>query len=174
MMNLTLGEKKQRKARNIKRFALCLVVLFIAGGGLGYLLTVNPDETTRPLEVVRGTGTDIEGMQLMFIGPEELEVRWDDVTGHALSCVRISGWIKNDSEKKIVKFENLACRVKDNKGNVIWEDLDLEFLDRFGPGKYDRYTLEPHEYIDFSVFPICNTSVHVFELSVENAEVINR
>ncbi|MBT4511419.1 MAG: hypothetical protein HOC20_04310 [Chloroflexi bacterium] len=173
MKNETLGEKKQRKARNIKRFALCSIILFVVGGGAGYMLTVNPDESTHPLDIVRGTGTNIEELQLMFIGPEELEIRWDDMTGHVLSCVRISGWIKNDSESKTVKFENVACRIKDEKGNIIWEDLDLEFLDRFGPGKYDRYTLGPHEYIDFSVFPICNRAAHVIELSVEEAAIID-
>lgn len=173
-MKSMLGARKERRTRIIKRLALCSLILFIAGGGLGYIISIDPEKSTKPLDIVRGTGTDQEGFQLVFNGPSELEVKWDEVMGHALSCTQISGWIRNNSTKDSVRFKSIACRVRNNSGDIIWDNPDIEFLDRYGPGQYEKFMLEPNEYIDFIVFPLCTTEASSFELVIVDAEVIGR
>lgn len=173
-MKSMLGARKERKTRIVKRLVFCSLILLIAGGGLGYIISIDPDKSTKPLDIVRGTGTDTEALQLVFSGPSELEVKWDEVGGHALSCTQISGWIRNNSTNDSVKFKSIACRVRNNSGDIIWDNPDIGFLDRFGPGQYEKFILEPNEYIDFIVFPLCTTEASSFELVIVDAEVIER
>lgn len=171
-MNVMLGERKELKARRIKQLTVGLLILFVAGGSLGYFLRIDPEDSTHPLDIVQGTGTNVEGLQLVFVGPDELEVKWEETMGHALSCTQISGWIRNNSGQHTVRFKSIAGRIKNAAGDVIWEEKDLEFMERFGPGHNERYALGPNEYIDFMVFPLCTTEARKFELAVVEDEVI--
>lgn len=162
-MRDTLGEKHQRRARKRKQFVLMAMVLVVGVGGTGYLFTIDPAESTHPTDIVQGTGVDWEGVQMVFLGPPELVVDWDEVIGQALSCTWVSGWIRNKSDREIVRFDSIFCRARDADGNVIWE---VPYMEDAGP-----FQLNPTEYLDFRVIPICTTETKVFELEIIDAEV---
>jgi len=160
-----LGEKKERRARKRKRFAVGLLILLVAAGSLGYVFSINPDKSTHPMDIVQGTGASLEGFQMVFSGPSELSVKWDKVIGQAWSIALVSGWVQNVSTKT-VKFQSLEYRVKDKDGNIVWEEQDSQFT--------GEISLGPGEYIDFDVMPICKRAARIFELVAVGAEVINQ
>jgi len=102
---------------------------------------------------------------MLYSGPPELKIKWDDVIGQAWSIAYVTGWAQNVSTRTI-RFENIIYRVRDKDGNIIWEEED----DRVAGG----FTLEPIEYIDFDIMPICKRPAETFELVVEGATVLNR
>ncbi len=161
----TLGERKERRRHWRHRlvfFILCCVVFF---GCVGYLFSLDPEDSTNPMDIVQGTGSEMEEFEMLYSGPPELKIKWDDVIGQAWSIAYVTGWAQNVSTRTI-RFENIIYRVRDKDGNIIWEEED----DRVAGG----FTLEPIEYIDFDIMPICKRPAETFELVVEGATVLNR
>ncbi len=117
------------------------------------------------MDIVQGTGIDMEGFEVVYYGPSELKVKWDELYGQAWSIAYVTGWVQNASTS-IISFESILYRVKDKEGNVIWESKDDRFLSGF--------TMEPIEYFGFDVMPICKQPAQTFELVVEGAEVLER
>jgi len=117
------------------------------------------------MDIVQGTGSDMEGFEVVYYGPSELKVKWDELFGQAWSIAYVTGWVQNASTS-IISFESILYRVKDKEGNIIWELKDDRFLSGF--------TMEPIEYFDFNVMPICKRPAQTFELVVEGAEVLER
>ncbi|MDY6911627.1 MAG: hypothetical protein SVM79_04640 [Chloroflexota bacterium] len=158
-MKYTLGEIKEQKARKIKRIALGLFILVVIGGSIGYIYTKNPEQTQKPTDVAMGTGAQLE---TIFIGPSELEIKWDEVIGHAWSISLVSGWIVNKStENKSIEFDSIWYSVQDQNGEVIWQTPDQLFWE-LGGGE-----LKPGDYHDFSVIPICRREAKSFVVSIE-------
>jgi len=85
--------------------------------------------------------------------------------GQAWSIAYVTGWAQNASTS-VVSFESILYRVKDEEGNIIWVEEDVRFPDGF--------TLEPIEYFDFNVMPVCKRPAHTFELVVEGDRVIKK
>ncbi len=161
----TLGELKQRSIRKRNLFVSVSIILLSVGVSLWFLFNTDPDESPDPLDFVQGTGVDMEGFQMVYEGPSELEVRWDEVIGQAWSIAYVSGWVRNTSQEA-VECRNIVYRVKDPDGNIMWEITD----ERFSGG----FDLQPGSYIDFDVLPICKRSAEIFELSVEVAVILNQ
>ena len=161
----TLGERKTRRRRRRLQLEVFLLCCVICCSCVGYLFSLDPEDSTDPMDIVQGTGSDMEGFEVVYYGPSELKVKWDELFGQAWSIAYITGWIQNASTS-IISFESILYRVKDKEGNIIWESKDDRFLSGF--------TMEPIEYFDFNVMPICKRPAQTFELVVEGAEVLER
>ncbi len=164
-MFYTLGEHRERRRQNRNRFVLFVLCCTVIAGCTGYLFSLDSENGTNPTDIVQGTGDNMGEFEVAYSGPSELKVKWDEVIGQAWSIAYVTGWAQNASTKDI-RFKNIIYRVKDENGNIIWEDTD----DRFAGG----FTLEPMEYFDFGVMPICQRPAKIFEMAVEDADLINR
>ena len=154
----TLGERKEKRRyiRNrVIPFSTCCLFLI---GCIIYLFSLDSEDSSKPTDVVQGTGHTIENFEMTATTPEGLQVKWDEVFGQAWSIAYVSGWIRNTSSRT-VNIQNVAYRVLDENNNTIWEDTDYRFSGGFG--------LEPVEYFDFYVMPVCNRPATVFEIVVE-------
>lgn len=136
--------------------AIGLLTLSIMVGGLIYLF--GPHKDADPMDIVQGTGADLGEYQFEYIGPSELEVRWDEATGEPWSPTWVKGWARNASDKTVT-FEKLVYRTRDEDGNIIWEEED----ERFSEG----FALKPMDYITITIMPICKRPARLFELAVE-------
>ena len=130
-----------------------------------YVYGIDPDESAHPMDIVQGTGAYIEGYEMVYIGPDELQVRWDEVYGQAWSIAMVSGWTRNNSNT-IVKFDEIVYRVRSKDNTIIWEETDARFERGFA--------LQPMEYINFDIMPICNRPAKIFEIEIVGAQIIER
>lgn len=158
----TIGERRQRKAKRRRQLALILLLLGVAVSCGVYLVGMDAEKTTRPLDIVQGTGASMGSFRVQFVGPPELEVRLDSMDGEAWSIAWVAGWISNRSGST-VKFDQIVYCIRDKDGRVVWEDEDP----RFEAG----FTLKPMDYVNFDVMPISARSAEVFEIRVEGTRV---
>ena len=158
----TLGETKERRQRRRLQLEVFLLCCVIVSSCAGYLFSLDPEDSTDPMDIVQGTGSDMGEFEVVYFGPSELKVKWDEMIGQAWSIAYVTGWAQNASTS-IISFESINYQVKDTEGNIIWEEKDSRFLRGF--------TLEPMEYFDFNVMPICKRPAQTFELVVEGADV---
>ncbi|MDD5094328.1 MAG: hypothetical protein PHV74_08130 [Dehalococcoidia bacterium] len=161
-MHETIGERAQRRALTRTKIAICILVIVVMGASVGFMIRNDPNQSKGAIGIVRGSGTELEAV---FIGPPELKVDWDGVTGQAWSVSLVQGRIRNISNKT-VRFQDIVYRVKDGNGDTIWEGSDGRFADG---GK-----LEPTQYLNFVANPITNRESKIFEVVVKNATVSSR
>ncbi len=154
----TIGERKERRRYIRNRIIPFILCCFFLIGCTAYLLGLDPAKSSKPTDIVQGTGNDINEFDLVHTTLDELEVEWDEMFGQAWSIAYVSGWVRNTSARS-VKIENVIYRVQDEEGSVIWEKYDNRFLQGF--------TLNPIEYFDFYVMPVCTRPAQTFEVIVE-------
>ena len=153
-----LGERKQRWRERRNRLAIFVLCCGVLIGCAGYLFSLGPEDGVDPMRIVQGTGEDMREFQAVYIGPSTLTVTWDEMIGQAWSIAYVSGWVRNTSNRP-VSLKHLSYRVKDEDGTIIWEAPD----NRFSGG----FQLDPLDYIDFDVMPLCKRPAKTFELVIE-------
>ncbi|MCL0077273.1 hypothetical protein M1O12_04580 [Dehalococcoidia bacterium] len=139
-----------------------LSVLLVVGGLGGHFISADPTQGAGSMGIVRGTGGKLE---TVFVGLPALEVVWESVIGQAWSVSLVQGRIRNISDARVT-FKSIIYSVKDENGDVIWEETDPRYL--MGG------VIEPLASIYFVSHPISRREARVFELLLKDAEVMRR
>ncbi len=161
-MDNTVGAAARRRAQRRRKLVIGLVVFLTIGGMGSYLISTDAIQGEGPIGIVRGTGSKLE---TVFVGPPELEVVWEQVIGQAWSVSLVQGRIRNISSMTVT-FTGITYSVKDENGNVIWEETDPRYI--MG-GK-----IEPLGSISFVSHPVSRREARIFELRINDAEVLKR
>jgi hypothetical protein len=161
-MDDTIGAAAQRRAQRRKQLAIGLLVFLAVGVMVSFMINTDPTQSKGAMEIVRGTGAKLE---TVFVGPTELRVKWERMIGQAWSVSLAEGRIRNISDKT-VKFQGIIYYVKDENGDVIWEEADERYI---GGGM-----IEPLGSISFACHPICKREARIFELLVKDTEVLRK
>ena len=120
----TIGAAAQQRARRKKQLAIGLFALLAIGGLVSPFISTLLTQSGGPTAIVRGTGAELE---TVFVGPPELEVVWESVIGQAWSVSLVQGRIRNISNTT-VRFKGITYSVKDENGDVIWEETDERYI----------------------------------------------
>ena len=123
-MDETIGAAARRKARRKKQLVIGLSVLLVVGALGGHFISADPTRSAGAMGIVRGTGGKLE---TVFVGPPALEVVWESVIGQAWPVSLVQGRIRNTSNTT-VRFKGITYSVKDENGDVIWEETDPPYI----------------------------------------------
>ncbi|MCL0082300.1 hypothetical protein M1O14_01020 [Dehalococcoidia bacterium] len=161
-MDETIGAAARRKARRKKQLVIGLSVLLVIGALGGHFISADPTQGAGAMGIVRGTGGKLE---TVFVGPPALEVVWESVIGQAWPVSLVQGRIRNTSNTT-VRFKGITYSVKDENGDVIWEETDPRYI--MGG------VIEPLASIYFVIHPISRREGTTFQLLVRDAQVLKR
>ncbi|HAZ31909.1 MAG TPA: hypothetical protein DCY61_04345 [Dehalococcoidia bacterium] len=161
-MDNTVGAAAQRRGRRRKQLVIGLLVLLVIGGLASSLIGPVLTQGKGPTTIASGTGAELE---TVFVGPPELEVVWESVIGQTWSVSLVQGRIRNISNTT-VRFKGITYSVKDESGDVIWEETDPRYI--MGG------VIEPLASIFFVSHPISGREARTFELLVKDAQVLKR
>ena len=112
-MEDTVGAKHQTVAQRRKMLFRLAMVILIAGAMVGVLISIPSSKGARQLE-------------MDFTGPAELKVVWEKAIVGPSPNPMFEGWIINVSDSP-VRFSSIIYRVKDQNGEVLWEERDNRF-----------------------------------------------
>ena len=161
-MSEPLGAVANRKRKQRLAVEIAILILMISGAIVYLIFNVDTTESKGALEIVMGPGAE---MKATYVGPSELQVQWDNVTGHEWSVALIEGRLRNVSNK-IVTFEDVIYRVKDDQGGIIWQQSDSRFE--------DGGRLGVMQYFNFAAQPMSKKDATSFEVVIAGAEVFHR
>lgn len=155
-MDNTVGAAAQRRRRRRNQLFIGLFALLAIGGLASSFIGPALTQTEGSMDTA---------METVFVGPPELEVVWESVTNQTWSVSLVQGQIRNISNTT-VRFSGITYSVKDENGNVIWEETD----ERYVAGG----AIQPFGSIHFVIYPLAGRDARIFELRLKDAEVVRR
>lgn len=161
----SIGERRQRIARRKRQLVVAVLALCAATTAAVWVFSIDPEKSPRPIDIVQGTGGEMDKFTVRFVGPDGLRLRLDQITGKSWSISWVAGWIRNASPNT-VRFDRIRYAVRDEANRILWEVEDPRFPSGF--------TLDPIDYITFDVMPVCSGRGTAFDVIVEGAEVIEK